>query len=129
MHAASVHPEPGSNSLKNFILNLKAFAPRPKSFFRAIYLSFFYFLSFSMCSLTRIAHLVLNSNFFCCSIFNDQCQSCGCPFDNRLVYYTIIFSTCQGVFKSFFDFFAFLCFMHFLLCFDVFFVLFAQRSF
>ena len=25
-----------------------------------------------MCSLTRIAHLVLNSNFFCCSIFNDQ---------------------------------------------------------
>ena len=41
MHAASVHPEPGSNSLKNGILNSSS--DESKIFFRAIYLSFFYF--------------------------------------------------------------------------------------
>ena len=40
-HAASVHPEPGSNSLKNGILNSSL--DELKIFFRAIYLSFFYF--------------------------------------------------------------------------------------
>ena len=40
-HAASVHPEPGSNSLKNGILNSSS--DELKIFFRAIYLSFFYF--------------------------------------------------------------------------------------
>ena len=40
-HAASVHPEPGSNSLKNGILNSSS--DESKIFFRAIYLSFFYF--------------------------------------------------------------------------------------
>ena len=40
-HAASVHPEPGSNSLKNAILNLPE--SKSKIFFRAIVLSFFFF--------------------------------------------------------------------------------------
>ena len=40
-HAASVHPEPGSNSLKNGILNSSS--DELKIFFRAIVLSFFYF--------------------------------------------------------------------------------------
>ena len=40
-HAASVHPEPGSNSLKNGILNSSL--DELKIFFRAIVLSFFYF--------------------------------------------------------------------------------------
>ena len=52
MHAASVHPEPGSNSLKNGYI----FAPLRKrlhTFLRVAYSSFSYFLSFSMCFLTR----------------------------------------------------------------------------
>ena len=57
MHAASVNPEPGSNSLKNSILNPKTAAPGLKTFFRAIYLSFFLLFEFLnvFLSLTRIA--------------------------------------------------------------------------
>ena len=40
MHAASVHPEPGSNSRNNFIISDLSVI----IFFRAIYLSFFYFV-------------------------------------------------------------------------------------
>ena len=66
-HAASVHPEPGSNSLKNGILNSSL--DELKIFFRAIYLSFFYF--------STLCFKVIDKNLFvlyfvCCSIFKDR---------------------------------------------------------
>ena len=62
MHAASVHPEPGSNSLKNCIL----YAVAHKTFFRAKILSFSYFFEYySMCFLTRFLTHLLFSQKFC----------------------------------------------------------------
>ena len=62
MHAASVHPEPGSNSLKNCIL----YAEAHKIFFRAKILSFSYFFEYySMCFLTRFLTHLLFSQKFC----------------------------------------------------------------
>ena len=46
MHAASVHPEPGSNSLKNYNLSDLRSA---KSFFRVLSLAFLLLEYFSMC--------------------------------------------------------------------------------
>ena len=76
-HAASVHPEPGSNSLKNSISTEKRkFFPLPGSYhFLELFSSFYYFcLSFFFqSSLTRSSHF---SVFFfsssCCSIFNER---------------------------------------------------------
>ena len=42
MHAASVNPEPGSNSLKNYILNPEG----PNTILRAIFSSFFLLFEF-----------------------------------------------------------------------------------
>ena len=62
MHAASVHPEPGSNSLKNCI----SWAEAHKTFFRAKILSFSYFFEYySMCFLTRFLTHLLFSQKFC----------------------------------------------------------------
>ena len=66
-HAASVHPEPGSNSLKNGILN-SLFRVNLKSFSELFFLSFFYFSTLCSKLLTRIL-IVL---FVCCSIFKDR---------------------------------------------------------
>ena len=60
-HAASVHPEPGSNSLKNGILNSSL--DELKIFFRAIYLSFFYFSTLCSKLLTRSLFRSLNLLF------------------------------------------------------------------
>ena len=58
MHAASVNPEPGSNSLKNCIFSVTL--ATANTFFRAIYLSFFfYFFEFLNVLLTRMHNLVL----------------------------------------------------------------------
>ncbi len=69
MHAASVNPEPGSNSLKNYILN----DPKVTQYlFQSYCLSFFsYFFEFLNVFLTRMHNLVL-FQISCCSIFNDQ---------------------------------------------------------
>ena len=63
-HAASVHPEPGSNSLKNGILNSDQ-CPNLKSFSELFFLSFFYFSTLCSKLLTRIL-IVL------CLLFNFQ---------------------------------------------------------
>ena len=80
MHAASVNPEPGSNSLKNYILNLPRGHPPRKlnTFFRANFnLSFLLlFELFSLC-LTRIAQISLCSNFV---LFNFQWSSAALRF-------------------------------------------------
>ena len=70
MHAASVHPEPGSNSRKNFISN----AIRHLTSSRAIYLSFTFCLSSILNKLWRDQYLHLQCFVLlsCCSIFNDR---------------------------------------------------------
>ena len=71
MHAASVHPEPGSNSRKNFISNTL----RRLTSSRAIYLSFTFCLSSILNKLWRDQYLHLQCFVLlsCCSIFNDRC--------------------------------------------------------
>ena len=70
MHAASVHPEPGSNSRKNFISD--TFRCLTSS--RAIYLSFTFCLSSILNKLWRDQYLHLQCFVLlsCCSIFNDR---------------------------------------------------------
>ena len=70
MHAASVHPEPGSNSLKNCILQTEV----RKIFFRAKILASSYFCMSIYNSLTRLSfsHLQCFALISCCSIFNDR---------------------------------------------------------
>ena len=57
MHAASVHPEPGSNSLKIYYIRFRVIY-----FVSELYLSFFYFLSFSQCVLTRFLYTICVRN-------------------------------------------------------------------
>ena len=57
MHAASVHPEPGSNSLKIYYIRSRVIY-----FVLELYLSFFYFLSFSQCVLTRFLYTICVRN-------------------------------------------------------------------
>ena len=57
MHAASVHPEPGSNSLKIYYIRFRVIY-----FVLELYLSFFYFLSFSQCVLTRFLYTICVRN-------------------------------------------------------------------
>ena len=76
-HAASVHPEPGSNSLKNGILN-SLFRVNLKSFSELFFLSFFYFSTLCSKLLTRIFRSFrLLFNFqgpFCASRFERSCS-------------------------------------------------------
>ena len=61
MHAASVNPEPGSNSLKNVYLNpFRNLNPFSELLFN---LASFYFLSFSQCVLTRTTLFSVFSHF------------------------------------------------------------------
>ena len=77
MHAASVHPEPGSNSLKNGILN-SLFRVNLKSFSELFFLSFFYFSTLCSKLLTRIFRSFrLLFNFqgpLCASRFERSCS-------------------------------------------------------
>ena len=107
MHAASVHPEPGSNSR---IIVLKS----PSWVFqslRAFFLSFFYFCLSSILfqnftrSFFRTIFLLslCTSSISCCSIFNDQ-------FAAFKIYSFVIISqtpyACQVLFLSFLNFFS-----------------------
>ena len=60
MHAASVHPEPGSNSLKNLYQTPKLLLKRSTRFSELmLYLSFFYFLSNKLLCFNEIPSHVL----------------------------------------------------------------------
>ena len=79
MHAASVHPEPGSNSLKNGYLYPEPFRSRDKNtVFRVLsFLNALYFFELFQSVFRDSSHcnLVLPSSSdtnFCCSIFKDQ---------------------------------------------------------
>ena len=119
MHAASVNPEPGSNSLKNVYLNpFRNLNPFSELLFN---LASFYFLSFSQCVLTRTT---LFQCFLCFLLFNFQWSSClqGC----KLFYYTTIFPFCQYIFLTFFVFFYF--YSNCPINFHIFHIIFSQNS-
>ena len=86
MHAASVHPEPGSNSRKNFILH----ASWHLTSSRAIYLSFTFCLSSILNKLWRDQYLHLQCFVLlsCCSIFNDRFSPPAFLRTARLLYHT-----------------------------------------
>ena len=73
MHAASVHPEPGSNS-RMFVFNL---ASASSNHFECFFLSFSYFCLSCICSLRNFrvpfSHILICLYFSLrCSIFNDR---------------------------------------------------------
>ena len=105
MHAASVNPEPGSNSLKNCISYLRVI-PQVDTFFRAKFvLAFSYFLSiFSQCVLNEIPlHFSVRSEISCCSIFNDRCyrhSRSACLLYRKKSYLSRLFSLFFKVFSK-----------------------------
>ena len=106
MHAASVNPEPGSNSLKNVYLNSQW---ELKSFFRANFnLSFLLLLSFFTQVFWQELHNCA-SFFSCCSIFNDQVLLSKSA---RLLYYNLS-EMSSTFFKKVLFFFAFLVLLSF----------------
>ena len=97
MHAASVHPEPGSNSLKIYYIRFRVIY-----FVLELYLSFFYFLSFSQCVLTRFLYTICVRNSVVQFSKTDAQTGFSCQ---RLCYYTTSFCLCQDLFQNFFKFF------------------------
>ena len=102
MHAASVHPEPGSNSLKNYILNLSH--PRLNTFFRAnSILSFILLFEFLNVFINENLHCLKSldlkpsaSNFL---LFNFQWASAVSRESAYLLYYNL-FQLSSGFFKK-----------------------------
>ena len=105
MHAASVNPEPGSNSLKNCISLLHPLKNEADTFFRAKFvLAFFTYSSFFLFKVFNEIPLhfsVLIRNFFVVQFsMTKPNRSRG-----QLVYYTTFFPRCQYLFWIFFKFF------------------------
>ena len=79
MHAASVHPEPGSNSRMFCIISLSQALQSSSSFFFALLLLLCLCFLFGICSSSTshfcVCFVLLSSRFslLCCSIFNDRC--------------------------------------------------------
>ena len=102
MHAASVHPEPGSNSLKIYYIHFRVIY-----FVLELYLSFFYFLSFSQCVLTRFLYTICVRN----SVvqFSKTDAQTGFPVGDFViilhlfVFVKTFFKTFLSFFKVFFD--------------------------
>ena len=106
MHAASVHPEPGSNSRK-FVL-YRSF--KRYNHFRAFVALFTFFELYFSFELSRFyfALFVCFVLISCCSIFNDRLpslKSCFRFLSRRLDYYITSLSPCQVLFQNFFEFF------------------------
>ena len=103
MHAASVNPEPGSNSLKNCISYLKVslkLIPFSELFCLA---SSYFFEYFSQCVLNEIPlHFSVRSEISCCSIFNDRLLRF--PRSACLLYYII--PLLSSLFPLFFELFS-----------------------
>ena len=96
MHAASVHPEPGSNSRSNYIISFP-FGWLQSS--RAIYLSFFYFLEFSALFLDEIciSHFCFALYF---SLVVQFSMTIRCRSRGQLDYYTTFTLLCQYLFEK-----------------------------
>ena len=106
MHAASVHPEPGSNSRNHCIKTTKAFASADPICFRVLLLA-----SFTFCLSSILIQRIVRDPFAhtficfvllsCCSIFKDHSP----PLLRQLDYYTTSLPLCQYLFQKFFNFF------------------------
>ena len=105
MHAASVNPEPGSNSLKNVICSALR---QHKSFFRGRFLASLT-LEFLSGFLTRFLLTLFVLSEFCCSIFKDRTAALPAL---RLFYYTSSCYGCQEKIQIFSR--TFCCFPHIL---------------
>ena len=102
MHAASVHPEPGSNSLK--IVIHPRLAPRLNPFQSAI-LAFFTLLSFSMCFNEIPSHLSCYENSVVqFSKIKFRRSHRASPWQ-RPSYSITLFLACQAFFQTFFKIF------------------------
>ena len=105
MHAASVHPEPGSNSLKNVISTASSRRP-PKPFSELIILASLTFSSYSMCFLTRFLHTYSVFEISVVQFSKTKFLSRACPWTPaRPLYYTPLKPVCQYFFQKFFNFF------------------------
>ena len=91
-HAASVHPEPGSNSLNKCLLQVKinSWLIYPFYCFLRIFRSFVF--------------MILKRTFEeCVSLFSYQRSFCIAVRLKQLCYYIMLFSACQEVFSAFFE--------------------------
>ena len=97
MHAASVHPEPGSNSLKIYYIRFRVIY-----FVLELYLSFFYFLSFSQCVLTRFLYTICVRNSVV-QFSKTDAQTCFPVGDFVIILHLFVFV--KTFFKTFLSFF------------------------
>ena len=99
MHAASVHPEPGSNSLK-IVYQSEASLPNVITFIRVISMLYYYLRAFVNSKEFSESFLV-----HCCSIFNERFPFARRRSRRQPVYYITSARLCQEVFQNFFKFF------------------------
>ena len=111
MHAASVNPEPGSNSLKNCIIS---HLPMRHNLFRVFsdyLLLLCWVFSKSAFSISQenineiLSHLHVLKNFLCCSIFKEQVLHRKSPPEVSLSIISDLFPFVNTLFQNFFDFF------------------------
>ena len=100
MHAASVHPEPGSNSLK-IVYQSEASLPNVITFIRVISMLYYYLRAFVNSKEFSESFLV-----HCCSIFNERFPFARRRSRRQPVYYITSARLCQEVFQNFFKFFS-----------------------
>ena len=101
MHAASVHPEPGSNSRKIYIIS------NPQRIGYNLSSSYSFLASFTLLSIYNSfdeihTHFILLCTYLL--LFNFQWPSLSSR--GQLDYYTTSFLLCQYLFSNFFEFFS-----------------------
>ena len=102
MHAASVHPEPGSNSRKIYIISQVALSYNLSSYF---ILASFTLLSIYNSFKTRFALAFCFVLISCCSIFNDRfAVPLGDDFDSIPQRSTVVNTFLKSFLKNFFIF-------------------------
>ena len=101
MHAASVNPEPGSNSRNHSILSDRRRSVKI-NFELVSALSLPFLELYSLSELSRCSsHILCFILISYCSIFKDRSP----PFSRQLDYYITFNCICQHFFETFFDFF------------------------
>ena len=123
MHAASVNPEPGSNSLKNCISShFRELIPFSELFILAFLLNYLFVLCFSKCFNEIFRTFQCSKNFYVVQFSMIKLRS-----RKALNYYIAIFVICQVYFEKKLVFFAFSHFSLFERIFVDFFVQFAHH--
>ena len=110
MHAASVNPEPGSNSLKNCIISHLSMRHNLFRVFSDYLLLLCWVFSKSAFSISQenineiLSHLHVLKNFLCCSIFKEQVPTESRLSKSACLLYQIL-SHLSSVFPKFFSIF------------------------